>query len=103
MEHSQKVLSADSLKAMTTAGKGDYGLGVMVAKRGALTVIEHGGGIEGFNTNLMYVPDRRIAVVVLANVNGGAPATMGDQLLDVVLGNPVTLASEKKAVPIARE
>jgi hypothetical protein len=103
MEHSQKVLSADSLKAMTTAGQGDYGLGVMVAKRGALTVIEHGGGIEGFNTNLMYVPDRRIAVVVLANVNGGAPATMGDQLLDVVLGNPVTLASEKKAVPIARE
>lgn len=98
-----KVLSADSLKLMTTAGKGDYGLGVGVSKNGELTVIAHGGGIEGFNTNLMYVPEKKICVVVLANVNGGAPGQMGGQLLDVVLGKPVKLASEHTAVPITAE
>jgi CubicO group peptidase (beta-lactamase class C family) len=98
-----KVLTADSLKLMTTPGKGDYGLGVFVANKDGLKVIEHGGGIEGFNTNLMYAPDRRIAVVVLSNVNGGAPDTMGSQLFDVVLGKAVVLPSERKAVPIARE
>jgi CubicO group peptidase (beta-lactamase class C family) len=98
-----KVLSADSLKAMTTAGKGDYGLGVMVGKKGDLKVVDHGGGIEGFNTNLMYVPERRIAVVVLSNVNGAGPGQMGDQLLDVVLGKQVELATERKAVPITKE
>lgn len=98
-----KLLSADSLKAMTTPGKGDYGLGVMVHDEGGVKVIEHGGGIEGFNTNLIYVPDKRICVVVLANVNGAAPGQMGSQLLDVVLGKPVTLASERKALPIAKE
>ena len=98
-----KVLSADSLKAMTTPGKGDYGLGVGVADKDGLKEVSHGGGIEGFNTNLIYVPERRIAVVVLSNVNGSAPGIMGDQLLDVVLGKPVTLANERKAVPIARE
>jgi CubicO group peptidase (beta-lactamase class C family) len=98
-----KVLSAASLNAMTTPGKGDYGLGVTIAKRGTLKVVEHGGEIEGFDTNLMYVPERRIAVAVLANVNGFAPGTMGDQLLDVVLGNPVTLANEWKAVPITKD
>src|SRR5664279_2043516 len=60
-----KVLSAESLKAMTTPGKGEYGLGVMVSKKAELDVVQHGGGIEGFNTNLMYVRDKRIAIVVL--------------------------------------
>jgi CubicO group peptidase (beta-lactamase class C family) len=98
-----KVLSADSLKAMTTPGKGNYGLGVMVTDEGGLKVVRHGGGIEGFNTSLTYVPERKIAVVVLSNVNSMAPDQMSTQLLDVVLGKPVTLATEHKAVPIAKE
>jgi CubicO group peptidase (beta-lactamase class C family) len=98
-----KVLSADSLKAMTTPGKGDYGFGVGIHETAGNKVVAHGGGIEGFNTNLIYVPEKRIAVVVLANVNGGAPGEMGDQLLQTTLGIPVTLASERKAVPITKE
>ena len=98
-----KVLSADSLKLMTTPGKGNYGLGVFIADKDGVKIVSHGGGIEGFNTNLMYAPERRIAVVVLGNVNGGAPGAMGDQLLDVVLGKTVELASERKAVSISKE
>ncbi len=98
-----KLISADSLKAMTTPGKGDYGLGVMIHNQDGVKVVEHGGGIEGFNTSLIYVPDKRICVVVLANVNGGAPGQMSQQLLDVVLGKPVTLNTERKAVPITKE
>ena len=98
-----KVLSAESLKAMTTPGKGDYGLGVGAAVKDGVKIISHGGGIEGFNTHLAYVPERRIAIVVLSNVNGAAPGAMGDQLLDVVLGKPVTLAGERKAVPIPKD
>jgi len=65
--------------------------------------VDHGGGIEGFNTFLSYVPERKIAVVVLSNVNGGAPDQMAHQLLNVVLGKPVILPSERKAVPITKE
>ncbi len=97
-----KVLTADSLKEMTTPGKGSYGLGVFVADKDGLKMVSHGGGIEGFNTNLMYIPERRIAVVVLSNVNGGAPDAMGQQLMDVVLGKTVILAGERKAVPITK-
>jgi CubicO group peptidase (beta-lactamase class C family) len=96
-----KILNEASLKAMTTAGKGDYGFGVFVKQQDGLKVVEHGGAIEGFNTYLSYIPERQIAVVVLSNVNGPAPDAMAPQLLDVVLGKPVTLANERKAVPIA--
>jgi CubicO group peptidase (beta-lactamase class C family) len=98
-----KVLSEASLQAMTTAGRGGYGLGLFVSKHGGLKVVEHDGGIEGFNTHLAYVPERRIAVMVLSNVNGVAPGSMGGQLLDVALGIPVELASERKAVAISKE
>src|SRR5579863_3070237 len=98
-----KVLNAESLKAMTTPGKGDYGLGLFITNHEATRVVGHEGGIEGFNTNMLYVPDRGICVVVLSNINSGAPGQMGQQLVDVALGKTVTLASERKAVPIAAQ
>jgi CubicO group peptidase (beta-lactamase class C family) len=98
-----KILNQASLAAMTTPGKGDYGFGLAVGTQDGVKVIQHGGGIEGFNTQLAYVPDRKITIVVLSNVNGSAPTAMGGQLLDVTMGKPVILASERKAVPITKE
>lgn len=98
-----KILNEAELKAMTTAGQGNYGLGVEVRDVDGLKVIEHGGGIQGFSTELIYVPERNIAVVVLSNVYSSVPGTLGEQLLDVALGKPVILASERKPVPIAKE
>ena len=98
-----KILSADSLKLMTTPGKGDYGFGVFIQTQDGVRVVSHGGGIEGFNTQLEYAPKKEIAVVVLSNVNGGAPEQMGGQMMDTVLGKPVVLPNERKAVTIAKE
>jgi hypothetical protein len=66
-----------------------------------LQVIRHGGAIDGFNSYLIYVPERQIAVIVLSNVAGTASAGMASQLLDVVLGKQVALISEHRAVPIS--
>ncbi len=96
-----KILNEASLKAMTTAGKGDYGLGLTVSRRDGLEVVGHNGGIEGFVAQLTYLPERQLAVIVLSNVDGAAPEALADQLLDVALGKPVILASERKPVPIA--
>lgn len=98
-----KILNADSLKQMTTPGKGDYGFGVFMLTKDGVRIVSHGGGIEGFNTQLEYAPEKQIAVVVLSNVNGGAPDAMGGQLMDTVLGKPVVLAGERKAVSISKE
>jgi CubicO group peptidase (beta-lactamase class C family) len=96
------VLSANSLKLMTTPGKGNYGLGLLIMKKDRIKVIEHGGIIDGFTTFLSYTPERGVAVVVLSNVMGLSPAVLADELLDVALGKPVTLPSERKPVPITQ-
>jgi hypothetical protein len=54
--------------------------------RMAPKIVTHAGAIDGFKTSLIYVPDRRIAVVVLSNVSGEAANSIADQLLTVALG-----------------
>ncbi len=66
-------------------------------------VVTHGGRIEGFNTYLSYVPAQQICVVVLGNLNGGAPGQLGAALLDAAMGKPVKLDEEHVTVPIASE
>ena len=94
-----KILNAASLKQMTTPGKGGYGLGVFVRQEAGTTVVTHDGGIEGFNTYLTYIPDKKVTVVVLGNVSGEAPGGMGANLVKALLGEPVTLAKNARNEP----
>jgi len=98
-----KVLSAASLQKMTTPFKQDYAFGLSVHTAGGHKVIDHGGGIEGFNTHLAYYPDDQLTVVVLGNLNGPASDLAG-KLGAAALGQPVKLTSERKeiALPAAK-
>jgi CubicO group peptidase (beta-lactamase class C family) len=98
-----KVLSAASLNEMTTPGKMSHGFGVGVTTEDGMKVVDHNGAIEGFVAHLAYVPEPRIAVIVLSNVFGGAPPAMGNQLVEAMLGKTVVLARERKAVPISKD
>jgi CubicO group peptidase (beta-lactamase class C family)/uncharacterized protein YneR len=95
-----KVLSAASLKEMTTPFKNDYAFGLAVHTVNGHEVIDHGGGIEGFNTHLAYYPAETITVVVLGNVNGMAPDEIAGYLGTLAEGGTVTLPSERKEVKI---
>jgi CubicO group peptidase (beta-lactamase class C family) len=90
-----KLLSAASLKKMTTPFKNDYAFGLGVRSVNGHEEIAHGGGIEGFNTALAYYPDEKLTVVVLANVNGPAQEIATD-LHTIVEGGSVVLMSERK-------
>jgi CubicO group peptidase (beta-lactamase class C family) len=95
-----KLLSAASLKTMTTPFKNDYACGLSVETKDGRKVIEHGGGIEGFNTQLTYYPDDKLTVVVLANVNGSAPGEIAAKLAAVAHGEPVKLPTERKEATV---
>lgn len=98
-----KLLKPDSLKAYLTPFKANYALGVTVATADGSTLVSHGGGIEGFNTWLGYDPDRKLTVVVLANLNGDAPGRLGKAMLTLARGGAVTLTSERQAISLAPE
>jgi CubicO group peptidase (beta-lactamase class C family) len=98
-----KVLSAASLKEMTTPFKANYAFGLAVSDSNGRKKIEHGGGIEGFNTELAYWPGDQLTVVVLSNLNGNAPGEIANQLAAVVHGEKVILTSERKEITLSRD
>lgn len=96
-----KLLSAASLAKMTTPFKNNYGFGLAIDTSGAHKVIAHGGGIEGFVTDLEYYPDDKLTVVVLENVNGAAqPGEIAKKLAAVAFGEKVQLTSERKEITL---
>ena len=46
---------------MTTPFKNNYGFGLNVGPDGH-KMMEHGGGIDGFSTDLAYYPDDKLTV-----------------------------------------
>lgn len=95
------MLSAASLAKMTTPFKEDYACGVGVRTVNGHKVIDHGGGIEGFNTFLAYYPEDKLTVVALANLNGDAPQGIATRLAAIAHGEKVELASERKEITVA--
>ena len=97
---SGKVLSSVALEQMTTPFKDAYAFGLAVRTENGTEVIEHGGGIEGFNAMLAYYPKSKLTVIVLGNVSGSAPQEIADYLGVLALGGNVVLASERKSIRV---
>jgi CubicO group peptidase (beta-lactamase class C family) len=95
-----KLLTAASLQKMTTPFKQDYAFGLEVETAGGHKAIQHGGGIEGFNTELAYYPDDKLTVVVLGNVNSGAPGDIAGKLAALAHGETVKLPGERKEITL---
>jgi CubicO group peptidase (beta-lactamase class C family) len=95
-----KLLSAESLRKMTTPFKQNYAFGLGVNTLHGHPIIAHDGGIEGFSTIIQYFPEDKLTVVVLGNLNGEAPTDIAVKLSTVALGGKVTLTSERKEVHV---
>jgi hypothetical protein len=96
-----KVLSPAALKKMTTPFKQNYACGLIVQTVHGHTVYEHGGAIEGFNTDMAYYPDEKLTLIALSNLNGIAPSSIVTQLGAVAHDEKVVLQSERKEITVA--
>jgi CubicO group peptidase (beta-lactamase class C family) len=99
-----KLLQPASLQKMTTPFLDNYAFGLTVETAGGHKRITHGGGIEGFNTELEYYPEDKLAVVVLKNVTGEVAAPeIANKLAAVAHGENVVLLGERKEITLPPE
>ncbi len=74
------------------AGESGYGFGIVVGELRGQALYEHGGGIFGFSTHLLYLPDSGLTVVVLQNTDAGTagsrPGETARRLAAYALGEP---------------
>ncbi len=104
-----RVLNAESLKAATTpvALPADvdgmkYGYGLVMYEVKRLRAIGHGGGLNGWSSDLVRLPDENCTVVVLANAlpppPGLAPAEISRSAAEKILADEI-----KKLPPMSED
>ncbi len=49
----------------------NYAMALMVDKSDGVTVIDHGGDMGGFHSNMMWWPDQKVGAVILTNADEG--------------------------------
>ena len=69
-------------------GTATYGLGLAVTSYRGRKLVQHGGGIDGFISQMSWLPKERIGVVVLTNMSGNNPVPniVTRNVLDRLLG-----------------
>lgn len=95
-----KLLSPDSLRLMTTARLGDYGMGVFIKDSSGRRLITHNGAIEGFDASLNFYPEKQLTIVVLGNVKTDAPDKIAELLGKVAHGEKVVVNSDRIVVTV---
>jgi CubicO group peptidase (beta-lactamase class C family) len=91
---SGKLVKRESLdKAFTeyklTSGKGTgYGYGWFIRELQGSRTIEHGGGINGYLTNSIYLPAEDVYVAVFSNNEGKSPDMVSTKMAAVAIGKP---------------
>jgi CubicO group peptidase (beta-lactamase class C family) len=105
--HGGRVISADSYRRMITpegkAGEAPnrYGFGIQAGSVRGRSALEHGGGINGFLSSLIYLPESEVTVVTLRNADGGGGGgSLSRQLAALAVGDPYP-KGERVAVPAA--
>jgi len=49
----------------------DYAMALMVDKSDGVTVVDHGGDMDGFHSNMMWWPEQKVGAVILTNSDEG--------------------------------
>jgi len=75
-----------------------YGFGLAIRDLGGKTVVEHGGGINGFTCDLLRIPSEGIFIAVLTNNTAPklAPEAVAERIARVLLGLP----AERQAIQV---
>ncbi|HUU06488.1 MAG TPA: serine hydrolase [Patescibacteria group bacterium] len=95
-EWQDKAFTAYRLAGGESTG---YGYGWFISDLRGHRCIEHGGGINGFTSYGLYLPDDRVYVAILTNsaIEGRTPEPRALRIAELVLGLP---AVERKAVTL---
>jgi hypothetical protein len=67
----------------------NYGLGWFLSDYRGRKVVEHGGAIDGMRAQVAMIPEEKLGLVVLSNMNGsGLPTALMYRIFDSFLGTP---------------
>ncbi|HVT40511.1 MAG TPA: serine hydrolase [Gemmatimonadaceae bacterium] len=95
-----RLVSAKSLRAMTTPYLNDYGYGMMLRQEFGRPYVGHSGVIEGFTSFMARYPAEDLTIVVLSNLGDAPSVKIAHDLAAIVFGQPYEVIAERQAIAI---
>jgi CubicO group peptidase (beta-lactamase class C family) len=90
--YTDQLLPSDARSAMFTPFKSDYAYGWQAPAPSPQTFgrkqLAHGGGINGFSTMIVRLPEENVTSIVLANVQQAQTGRIARDLLAILFGQP---------------
>lgn len=84
-----------SMEKATTLSDGrvaGYGFGLVRGTLGTHHTVSHSGGLVGYSSDLLRIPDRQLGVAVLCNRRAPEASTLAEQAARIILEEPQTVA-----------
>jgi hypothetical protein len=79
----------------------DYGLGWFLRQWNGHKVVEHGGNIDGFNSQVAFMPDQKLGFVLLTNVSASSLGGIAMNTIWKNLVNDPAITETKATEPAA--
>jgi CubicO group peptidase (beta-lactamase class C family) len=95
-----RLISKESYTKMFTPAKNNYAYGWMVTTAKGRKEVQHGGGINGFATEILRYPDQKLCVVVLCNVLPNNPGRVAHDLTAIAFGESYELPRVRKEAKV---
>ncbi|MDH3708818.1 MAG: serine hydrolase [Cyclobacteriaceae bacterium] len=76
-----------------------YGYGFRPSEINGTATIEHGGGIFGYTSYQIYIPEEELQVVILTNCNCNSPTDITVQLAALAIGKPYHYLDQVTELP----
>jgi CubicO group peptidase (beta-lactamase class C family) len=101
--YTDKLLSNESLKKMMTPVMNNYGYGLIINRismngTDSITAVGHSGGINGFNTNMVRMPEDKNTVILFCNVLPVNLNEITNSLIKILYGKPYDEPKKSAAV-----
>ncbi|HXE32385.1 MAG TPA: serine hydrolase domain-containing protein [Verrucomicrobiae bacterium] len=101
--YDNKLGKGTLLKEMQTQGvlnngkKIEYALGLLISSYRGLPIVEHGGALFGYRTELLRFPQQKFSVITLCNLGTSNPGQLSYQVADLYLAGQLSPESPASA------
>ncbi len=97
------IITKVSKETAYTPVKNNYGYGWGIDSIAGKRTVGHGGGIHGFNSNMVSMPDDNTCVILLANVANPHLDKITKSIFAILYDKPYELPQEKIAISLSEE
>jgi len=94
--YTEKLVSKQALDKIFTPFKNNYGYGWAIGEFNNHNRISHGGGVDGFTTNISRYVDDDVCIIVLNNIVGTPVRKISDDIAAIVFAENYELPEMKK-------